>query len=259
MVKGTAKLLVLVFLSLSLALAQNNSANLNNRQNPQPNAAQASPKFDNEPYLFATLSRGATWTGQKSPELTRLQEGHMANINRMANLGKLIAAGPMGDDGNLRGIFVFRGVSLEEAKQLCGEDPMLKSGHLKIEVYEWWGSKGIGVKYAEEAKKTSPDKIPMVKIFLGLFTIGDNQATATTSETQQLQLGHLWHLRKLMDAGKIVAAGPVSNNSDIRGIMVLQTETLQEARAIANQDPMVKAGRLKVELHPWWVSKGVMP
>ncbi len=258
MVKGFV-MLVLMLMLLPLAFAQTNSSALSSQQTTQNNAAQAMPVFDNEPYLFALLSRGTTWTAEKTPETTRIQEGHMANIRRMAETGKLVAAGPIGDDGNLRGIFVFRGATLDEAKQLSGEDPAIKSGRLKIEIYEWWGSKGIGVKYAEEAKKSSPDKIPMVKIFLGLFHSGDNRAPATAAETQQLQLSHLWHLRKQMDEGRVVAAGPFGGNRDIGGLMVLQTETLEEAKAIAEQDPAVKAGRLKVELHPWWVAKGVMP
>ncbi len=251
-----------VFLSLLLlpfALGRNIEPTANHQSGAQSDAAPSSPKFDNESYLFVLLSRGTKWTAEKTEETARLQEGHMANIRHMAALGKLVAAGPMGDDGDLRGIFIFRGASLEEAKELCAADPAIKSGRLKIDIYPWWGSKGIGVKYADEAKKTSPDKIPMVKIFLGLFYRGDNQAGATTTEPPKLLLDHLWHLRRQLDAGKMVAAGPFSGNSNLRGVMVLQTATLEEAKAIADQDPMVKAGRFKVELHPWWVAKGVMP
>ena len=74
MVKGFVRLWLFVFLSLTFALAQNLSANLSDKQNPKESAAELMPKFDNEPYLFALLSRGATWTAHKSPELTRLQE-----------------------------------------------------------------------------------------------------------------------------------------------------------------------------------------
>ncbi|HLR05443.1 MAG TPA: YciI family protein, partial [Pyrinomonadaceae bacterium] len=50
----------------------------------------------------------------KVPEIQELQRAHIANIVRLAKLGKLVVAGPFGDDGVLRGIFVFRVGSLAE-------------------------------------------------------------------------------------------------------------------------------------------------
>lgn len=34
------------------------------------------------------------------------------------------------------------------------------------------------------------------------------------------------------------------------------TPTLEMADSLANLDPMVKAGRLVIEVHPWWAAKG---
>jgi hypothetical protein len=34
---------------------------------------------------------------------------------------------------------------------------------------------------------------------------------------------------------------------------------MEEMKALAEQDPAVKAGRLAVEIHPWFVEKGVLP
>jgi hypothetical protein len=33
----------------------------------------------------------------------------------------------------------------------------------------------------------------------------------------------------------------------------------EEAVTMASEDPAVKAGRLIVEIVPWWVEKGVLP
>ena len=48
----------------------------------------------------------------------------------------------------------------------------------------------------------------------------------------------------------------MGDNGDIRGIVVYNTATQKEADSLANMDPMVKAGRLIVEVHPWWAAKG---
>ena len=77
------------------------------------------------------------------PEVQQMQKDHIANIERLARLGKLVVAGPFGDDGELRGIFVFRVASLKEAEQLAATDPMIKIDRLRLELHEWKVPAGV--------------------------------------------------------------------------------------------------------------------
>jgi uncharacterized protein YciI len=95
------------------------------------------------PMYFAFLTRGEKWTPEKTPATEEIQKGHMANINRLADMKKLIAAGPFGDDGRLRGIFVFRVESLEEAKALTATDPAVQAGRLAMELHTWMVPEGV--------------------------------------------------------------------------------------------------------------------
>jgi uncharacterized protein YciI len=79
----------------------------------------------------------------KVPEIQELQKAHIANIERLAKLGKLVVAGPFGDDGILRGIFVFRVSSLAEAQELCATDPMIKIDRLRVELHPWNVPEGV--------------------------------------------------------------------------------------------------------------------
>ena len=79
----------------------------------------------------------------KTPEVQELQKAHIANINRLAETKKLVLAGPFGDDGELRGVFVFRVETLREAQQLAATDPMIKIDRLKIELHSWQVPAGI--------------------------------------------------------------------------------------------------------------------
>jgi uncharacterized protein len=89
------------------------------------------------------LTRGPKWTPEKTPATAELQKAHLANIVRLAEMKKLVVAGPFGDDGTLRGIFVFKVGSLAEAKELAETDPAVKAGRLAIEMHPWMVPEGI--------------------------------------------------------------------------------------------------------------------
>jgi uncharacterized protein YciI len=95
------------------------------------------------PTYLAFLTRGDKWTPEKTPATEAIQKGHMDNINRLAQMKKLVAAGPFGDDGQLRGIFVFRVASLEEAKTLTATDPAVQAGRLAMDIHQWMVPDGI--------------------------------------------------------------------------------------------------------------------
>jgi uncharacterized protein YciI len=52
------------------------------------------------------------------------------------------------------------------------------------------------------------------------------------------------------DSGKLILAGPFADEGDLRGMLVFRVDSPEEAKALAAQDPAVKAGRLVLEWHP---------
>jgi uncharacterized protein YciI/uncharacterized damage-inducible protein DinB len=228
-------------------------------QTQQPKAENRPPQFDLDKYQFGLLKRGPKWTAAKTPETQKIQEGHMANINKMAKAGKLMAAGPMADNGDLRGIFIFKAASLEEARGLAADDPAIQSGRLALELLDWMGPKGIGAKLQEEIKTNPNPKYTMITYYLALLTQGPKWTAAASPENQKLQLDHLRHVRNMMDAKKFVAAGPFIADGDLRGIFVIAANSADEAKAVVEADPAVKAGHLAVEMRPWFVAKEVWP
>ena len=105
-------------------------------------------------YQVAFLRKGPAWTPGDTPELQELQKGHMANIQKMAETGKLLIAGPFSDGGDLRGMFIFRVDTLEEAKALADQDPAVKAGRLVLEWHPWFAAKNITV--TAKAQPASP-------------------------------------------------------------------------------------------------------
>jgi uncharacterized protein YciI len=89
------------------------------------------------------LKKGPAWTPEVTPATRAIQEAHLANIRAMWQAQKLIVAGPVEDEADLRGIFVFKAASLEEAKALAATDPAVKAGRLVPVVYPWWVEQGV--------------------------------------------------------------------------------------------------------------------
>lgn len=94
-------------------------------------------------YVIAFLYRGDKVSEYSEEERNKLQEGHMANINRMAEEGKLVMAGPFFGNEELRGLYFFAVSSIEEAKALTETDPSIQAGVLKMELKEWYGSAAL--------------------------------------------------------------------------------------------------------------------
>ncbi len=98
------------------------------------------PKYEMKQYWFVMLVKGAN-RNQDSVTAEKIQEGNMANISRLAGAGKLMVAGPFGDDGNWRGIFILDCKDKAEAEKLLQTDPAISSGRLAYEIHPWWTAK----------------------------------------------------------------------------------------------------------------------
>lgn len=101
------------------------------------------------------------------------------------------------------------------------------------------------------------EQFTMQKYFI-VFLKSGPERSQTEEEAMKLQEEHLAYLGGLYEEGIINLNGPTGGEGDIRGFSVYNVATIEEAERLAQNDPMVKAGRLVVEVHPWWLAKGSM-
>jgi uncharacterized protein YciI len=71
-----------------------------------------------------------------------------------------------------------------------------------------------------------------------------------------LQDAHLDHLAHLHEMGKLVAAGPLDDER-YRGLSILNVG-VEEARALKEADPAVKAGRFALQIMRWHLPAGAV-
>lgn len=74
-----------------------------------------------------------------------------------------------------------------------------------------------------------------------------------------IQEEHLGYLKSLLEDGRMLVAGPLTNQPDerLRGICLFRVP-MDEAAAIMQEDPSVQAGRLAVEVMRWWTAEGAV-
>jgi uncharacterized protein YciI len=94
-------------------------------------------------FVIAFLFTGDRVSEYNPEERAEIQKGHMANITKLAEMEKLILAGPFFGNDTMRGIFVFDVDSKEEAEKLTNTDPAVIAGVLRMELKEWYGSAAL--------------------------------------------------------------------------------------------------------------------
>jgi len=99
------------------------------------------------------------------------------------------------------------------------------------------------------------DTILMQQYFMAFLKSGPIRSQ-NEEEAAKLQEAHMAHLGRMYEEGFADLIGPFGDDTEFRGVTVYNVPTLKMADSLANLDPMVKAGRLVIEVHPWWVAKG---
>jgi len=209
-------------------------------------------------YVMGIFVKGPEWTSERTPRTDSLQAGHLANIRAMAATGALIGAGPFAGNQGYRGLLIFKDIPLDSARALVVRDPAIKNQRLMIELHRWYAPKGIGEAYAERARRRPDHPDSMIKVYTAMLLRGSKPAPLDSMAVAKATAGHLGHILDMMKDGTLLAAGPFFDDSPTRGICFFSTDSVT-AHRLAHEDPAVKAGRLTIEMLPWWTAWGVLP
>lgn len=152
-------LLIITNLTFGQSKTENDTLTTNPNYDKQLADKLGGDDYGMKSYFLVILKTGTNTTTDKEL-IAESFRGHMDNINRLVEEGKLIVAGPLGkNENNYRGIFILNNIkSIDEAKELLQTDLAVKNRLLDYEIFTWYGSAALPeyLPFSEKITKKKP-------------------------------------------------------------------------------------------------------
>lgn len=189
-------------------------------------------------YTFVFLNNKPDAVTLPKEQVDKLMEGHMANIQRLAHEGKLLAAGPFEGGG---GIFILNTTSLSEANDWLSTDPGIQAKRWNIEVLPYKPRTGSVCPVGETYEMITYNFIRFDAIV--------EKFTANTFP--DIIHKHNQFLKNLTATGNVVTEGIFGEHDG--GILVMRGDLQKE---VIEADPGVQEGLLNITIKKLWIAKG---
>lgn len=190
-------------------------------------------------YTFVFLNKKADKTELPADEIKKIMDGHMANISRLAQEGKLIAAGPFDGGG---GIFILNTTSIEEAETWLSTDPGVQAKRWNVELLPYTPRTG--------SVCSLQPPYEMVNYHFIRFTAIVTKSTAH-NYPDILKRHDEYVKQKFGSSGNLITEG-IFGDSD-GGILVLKGDLQKD---IFDNDPGVQEALLQVDIKKLFIAKG---
>ncbi|HEY9047919.1 MAG TPA: YciI family protein [Ohtaekwangia sp.] len=189
-------------------------------------------------YSFVFLHKKTNPEPMPKEQVDKLMEGHMANINRLAKEGKLLAAGPFEGGG---GIFILNTKSTEEAKQWLSTDPGVQASRWDVEILPFT------FRIASPCKAPEPYEMVTYE-FIRFDAVVSKFTSATYPEIMRK---HDAFLKQLSATGNVVMEGIFGQHDG--GILLMRGDLQRE---VIEADPGLQEGLLEISYKKLWIAKG---
>ena len=214
-------------------------------------AAQDNNVATTQPVTWVFLNTGAAREKTKTmapEEVSKMQAQHVGNFGTQFNLGKLFAAGPLGDNGSIRGIVVLNVQTPEEIKECFKPDPFVQNDILEAETHPWlvdvmdFGSPKIPFKIARHT--------------LCILKKGRNWKPSQSEPAADAMLRLFPTLKAKAHSRELAISGPFLDGGDKLGILMFFSTNQTAIKAELEKEPAVKEGRVDLEFHPQFLGTG---
>jgi uncharacterized protein YciI len=202
-------------------------------------------------FVFLNTGISPKEKGISDDEVGKMQAQHVGNFGTQFNLGKLMAAGPVGRGGKTRGIVVLAVHTPEEIAQCFKPDPYVQSGILEAETHPW----------LVDVMKFSTPKVPFQMGQYTLCTVkkGAKWKSSSAAFTSDSMIGLFPSLKKDPRSGELLISGPFADKGDKLGAMLFYSTNKAEIQLKLDNEASVTRQEVQVELVAQYLGKGTFP
>jgi uncharacterized protein YciI len=202
-------------------------------------------------FVFLNTGISPKDKGVSDEEVGRMQAQHVGNFGTQFNLGKVMAAGPVGRGGKTRGIVVLAVHTPEQIAECFKPDPYVQSGILEAETHPW----------LVDVMKFSTPKVPfqMGQHTLCVVKKGANWKSWPSELTSDSMLALFPSVKKEARSGELLISGPFTDGGDKLGVMLFYSTNKAEIQAKLETETKVTRGEIQVELVSQYLGKGTFP
>ncbi|MDY7226865.1 YciI family protein [Hyalangium rubrum] len=123
---------------------------------------------------------------------------------------------------------------------------------------------GCATGKAAQAQPPEPprEEFKMRTYYMAFLRRGPAWSAERTPEAVAAGEGHMANIHRLAACGKLLIAGPFDVGANppkdaLAGLFIFDVQTMEEAVALTQTDPAVKAGRFTIEVMPWYGPAGL--
>lgn len=189
-------------------------------------------------FVFVFLNKKQQPSEMQKEEAEKIMVGHMANINRLAKEGKLLAAGPFDGGG---GIFIFKSNTKKQVEEWLSTDPGVQAKRWNIEIFNYQPRIGSVCSVGEPYEMTN----------YTFVRFGLNLTKYTVTQLPDELKAHDDYVKKLVPAGNVIAEG--SFGAEEGGILIMNGDFQQE---VIERDPAVQKGFMEFDFKKLFIAKG---
>lgn len=194
----------------------------------------------NENLFFVFLNSNPDKLVISDSEAEDLQAGHLKNIGKLKDEGKLFAAGPFDGGG---GMFVLHADNIDEANSYLKTDPAIAANRFLLEVlpFNIWNGDMCGAKE------------PYIMVTYQLVRLISN--CEDSDDITKVRYNNRLFMSDLANnTNEMVVHGQFNNDND--GVLILNVLDSETAEQIINKHPSIVSGKLKYKVIPLWIAKG---
>ena len=201
--------------------------------------SQAAPS-----YYFVMLNTNHNRPKLSEEEANKIQVAHRANMDSLAKIDQLLAAGPFHGGG---GLFIFNADSLESVDKMLKSDPAVKANRFITELYPLQMILGSICPQKDDYEMA---EYQFIKYEAVVEKIND----ASEKKILKLNKRHTKFFTENFFSIRLIAAGNFGLSSG--GFLITEKIDEEKLERLLMYDPWVKSGYFTYKLKVLWIAEG---